>query len=418
MSFAVGFTGSVFALSLSGLLLYRVLTELYRPSPVNTLVLSPVPSQWRRKALTLTLMFLLSRVVIYLLAWYLSGRDPAAFREALVGGDCEHYIYLAQNGYTSVGEEAKLIVFYPLYPLLIRFVMLLVPDAFVSGVIISNVCTFGACLTLFRWVWEESDADRALTSVLLMLLYPFSMFTLSCYTEGLFLFLSLLCVYSARRGRFLRCAVFGFLAALTRTQGLLLFIPSIYEWWIRLRDRIKAPGFFAPFSVINASDARQGLSLLLIPAGFAVFLGLNTYYFHDPFAFFAFEAAPPWYQGIAFFGNNLSEHIQCAKSWPYLADIIYIPQVVLFFAVCGVVLFGLLTQCRTSLLLYAMVYLLVSYSASWLISGARYLFADFPIYIILAIGIKKARNRIVLILVMIPFMAYYLLHYLLNYAIM
>ena len=37
-------------------------------------------------------------------------------------GDSPHYLLLARQGYVTAGEDAKYIVFYPLYPLLIRAV--------------------------------------------------------------------------------------------------------------------------------------------------------------------------------------------------------------------------------------------------------------------------------------------------------
>ena len=35
-------------------------------------------------------------------------------------GDAPHYLFLATEGYQATGEQANLIVFYPLYPLLMR----------------------------------------------------------------------------------------------------------------------------------------------------------------------------------------------------------------------------------------------------------------------------------------------------------
>ena len=45
---------------------------------------------------------------------------PQAFVNAFHKSDALHYLEIAQNGYTSVGETRYFIVFFPLFPLLCR----------------------------------------------------------------------------------------------------------------------------------------------------------------------------------------------------------------------------------------------------------------------------------------------------------
>jgi len=49
-----------------------------------------------------------------------------------VSGDAPHYLHLAEHGYVSTGDKANLIVFYPLYPLLVKLFNIFCNDYFIS----------------------------------------------------------------------------------------------------------------------------------------------------------------------------------------------------------------------------------------------------------------------------------------------
>ena len=65
-------------------------------------------------------------------------------------GDTPHYINIATNGYSASGENANEIVFYPLYPILMRILAFFIKDYFISGVLISNVCLGVSACFLYK----------------------------------------------------------------------------------------------------------------------------------------------------------------------------------------------------------------------------------------------------------------------------
>ena len=67
--------------------------------------------------------------------------------------------------------------------------------------------------------------------VLLLLLFPTSIFFNAVYTESLFLLLSVASVYFIRKGRYREAGILGFLAALTRVTGVLLFVLAAVEFF-------------------------------------------------------------------------------------------------------------------------------------------------------------------------------------------
>ncbi|PKG39414.1 hypothetical protein CXF74_08235 [Psychromonas sp. Urea-02u-13] len=127
---------------------------------------------------------------------------------------------LAVEGYASEGQDRFLLVFYPLYPLLIHIMMYVIPDAFWTGLAVSNICLILACFTLFKiMMFEFHDESLAWKAVKYLLIYPFSFFTAIVYTESLFMLMSLSCFYFMRKGDF---GWQEFMDCLPRSRGIML----------------------------------------------------------------------------------------------------------------------------------------------------------------------------------------------------
>ena len=295
-------------------------------------------------------------------------------------GDAVHYLTLARQGYLAEGETAKCIVFYPLYPLAVRLFHTLLSPFSVSwegaALAVSWICWGGAGAAMLVLAGQDLKQEQAIAAAALMALYPFSFFALGAYTESLFLLLCLLCMIAARRQDWLWAGVWGALAALCRNQGLVLFLPLLYLW---LRAR---------------REKKQGLVSLciLFPfLGWGGYLALNLRLFGDPFAFYAFQAAPPWYQSIKWISTNLTQHWQMALDYPGLAPFIYHAQLVLYFVAIALLLAGLWRKAPTHWLIWGGAYLGMCYLAGWLISGGRYVFGCLPLYLIGASLPRPAR---------------------------
>jgi hypothetical protein len=135
--------------------------------------------------------------------------------------DSVHYLAIAQHGYTRPGEA----VFFPLYPLLIHVLGLLVGSDAVAGVVISVASSAAAFTMLHRLTELELGRRAADGAVLLLAFAPLSFFFTAVYTESLFLALSLGSFYAARRERWRLAAVLAAMAAVTRVTGVVLVIP-------------------------------------------------------------------------------------------------------------------------------------------------------------------------------------------------
>ena len=340
----------------------------------------------------LAVVGLLAQFILAALFFGLSKGGGNGFREfwewLAQAGDVPHYIRIAEHGY-SVGDEFEnLIVFYPLFPMLMKVVGFVVRDHMAAGIVISNVCSvFSACF-LYKLVRMDHSKEAAGLSVLFLMLYPFAFFMSFCYTEALFVMLCLMCAYFCRRGTWWAAGITGMLAALCRTQGVIMFGVAVYEILVQTRARAKKTekkGFFRSLPV-------SGLFTLLIPCGYGVYLLINKLLFGDWFKFMEFQKAAPWYHSVHFYVENLQEHLRLAASYyPQLAFVIYIPQVIMFIVAFVLIFVGVRHKVRTSYLLHIAAYTAITYFTGWLISGGRYMLACVFMFIPMALLAEKSK---------------------------
>jgi hypothetical protein len=104
--------------------------------------------------------------------------------------------------------------------------LILPGDELLAALLVSNLAFLGALLALFALTAEAFGERVAKRAIVVTAVFPTAFFFLAPYTESLFLFLSILAFREARHDRWGRVAVFGALAALTRSVGLLL-VPAL-----------------------------------------------------------------------------------------------------------------------------------------------------------------------------------------------
>ncbi len=197
--------------------------------------------------------------------------------------DGRAYLDIAKNGYSSEFlNGASNYGWYPLYPLLIRIFSFIGYD--LAAFLISNVASFFAVVFLYLLVKDEFNTTVARKTILYILLFPTAYFMTMMYTESLFLLFSVGCFYFARKEKWLAVGIFGFLASLTRMQGVILFVPMIYMYFDKRGFNIK-------------NTDRKILCIFLIPLGLITFLAYDYAITGDPLIQFYTQAK---------FGRHLS----------------------------------------------------------------------------------------------------------------
>lgn len=181
--------------------------------------------------------------------------------------DSYWYMDIAQNGYSTIGSiegspGQTNFPFFPLYPLLMRFLGNLAGGKyFLAGLVISNVSLLLACYLLYKLVEAEKNTRIARRSVKYLFLFPVSFIFSGVFTESLYLLLTLLCFYLARRQKWWLAGLCGALLSATRTLGVLIALPLCFEYLQSIR--------FKPRNIRPNS-----LFLLLVPLGL---LGFSIY---------------------------------------------------------------------------------------------------------------------------------------------
>jgi hypothetical protein len=152
------------------------------------------------------------------------GRFPLESRwwESILRWDAGWYISIVTNGYSYAPDgNQHSIAFFPLYPLLVKFLTFFFgPHVAPLGLIVSNMFFLAAILLLFRYTEKyHPDVDPQFV-VFLAAFHPFGFFYSSMYTESLFLCLAIFAFLMFKEQRFSMSALGLSLLCITRLPGV------------------------------------------------------------------------------------------------------------------------------------------------------------------------------------------------------
>lgn len=315
--------------------------------------------------------------------------------------DTVHYTTIAASGYPNANETA----FFPLYPLLIRAVMLVVRHALPSALLVSDAAGLGLLIVFYRLVEMDFGSERAWRSVLYLAVFPTAFFFAAAYTESLFLFLVLFSFYFMRRGHWWFAGLAAFFAGLTRATAVALFIPFCFEYlrqhdfqWRKFRLDI--------------------LSCLGILGGILVFMLYCYHRFHDPLAFSHGEQAL-WGRRLVLPGDGFLLSIHVIATMAILTFYTMHNVINLSFGLCALILLVLafvgpwkFAKKDWSYPLYGVVVYLFAIclpipgSAAPLDSLDRYVLVIFPIFVVLAAIGKNRSFNVSYLIISLPTFAF------------
>lgn len=325
--------------------------------------------------------FLLSRLLILLIAAVITRGSAASDPASWVKWDAHHYLGLAENWYVNEGDARFHLVFFPLYPLLIRGLYLMGMDSMAAGFLISNACLFGAAWALYRLCEMEWGKAAGARAARLLLFAPLSFFFSIPYSESLFVMLTLVSVLMARRRRFGLALALGALASGARLLGLLVAVPIFYEYLLVVRERRG-----------GVRDALLcSLKCAFVAAGFALYLALNWQVTGSPLTFLAHQEEH-WSQSMgSLWGTvrytvvNALKYRNEALQWGT-----WTAQALAIF--CSIALLAAsYRKVSPGDGAYALLYIYFAVSPTWLLSGTRYLAAMYALYPMLTVLTEKKR---------------------------
>lgn len=194
--------------------------------------------------------------------------------------DAANYVRIAQYGYQTRFDLA----FFPLFSFLIACLARLFEGASWSyllvGTLISNGALLGVLFLLYQLTIETMGEHVAWRTLLYLCIFPTAFFFFAAYNESLFLLFVLATFLAVRRQHWVLAGLMGLLAALTRSAGILLVLPYLYEIWMARTQLIKTP----------LSFLRSILGLTLIPVGTAIYALYCWITVGSPLAFVSIQA--------------------------------------------------------------------------------------------------------------------------------
>lgn len=285
------------------------------------------------------------------------------------------YMDIVQNGYSTASKliafpEQTNFPFFPLYPLLIKGLGWAVGGRyFLTGIFISNVCLLLSCYVLYKLVEMQWNKNIARRSVQYLFLFPVSFILSGVFTESLYLLLSLLCFYLAKRRNWWLAGLCGGLLSATRTLGILIAVPLLYEYLKSIDFSVRRIRF-------------NSLFLLLIPAGLVAF-SLYTYReTGDPLFFKTNQAA--WDREIMNPLTSLWQALSQGLSEPSYKKLLECA----FFITAFAILCLFYKAIGFSYWLFGMYSIMIPLSAG-IASMPRFTLPVFPLFIALAILSRK-----------------------------
>lgn len=303
--------------------------------------------------------------------------------------DTNWLLSIAHHGYRPDSERGPAIAFFPLYPALVRAVMVVVRKDVMAAFLVTTVCSIAGHTAFYRALRSRSElADIATSTLVLFALWPMALYFSLLYTEGLYLALTagFLCFLFADRVGL--AAVAAAFAALTRQPGFLCVVP-LALWIVTDTGR--------PWTARVRRLGWVGVAA----SGYAVFLLINRIVYGSWFAFVS-QLRSHWLKRTAPLTETIPAAIRFLLDpnwyfgWTNVADHLLVLATLVVFVAWPLACRRRFDRCRWVLLAWGGVqWVFIASSSSvkegvgW-ISSTRYLMLVLPLFVAIA---DLARNR-------------------------
>jgi hypothetical protein len=285
---------------------------------------------------------------------------------------------IAEHGYQGV--PAGHLNYFPLYPLLTRFLGSLLLDEFtLAGLILSTIAT-GLAFHFMHILLLEIFGDTRLANwtILVWAIYPTSLFLFAPYSDGLFICFAVTSMLALRRRKWMLSGTLASLAGLTRAQGILLGLPIAFVVGQELHAN-------------HRPRADMLLSLLVVPVGWLAYVIWRMQY-GVPGLLASFNR----YSEIAFI-DPVTAVVRAFQQAFATGSLLIWGEIISLLGFCAV-LGWMLTQerfrQRYDLMIYSLATLTLflskhSETASAFQSSTRYVLSLFPVFIGVAALVQK-----------------------------
>lgn len=347
---------------------------------------------WKKRSVRVFSYAILFRVLIYVLSVlvmaifgdYQEGITFSDFLTAWQRWDGSAYLRIAENGYRGYEEGGMFldIVFFPLYPWLIKAVELMVGNYQLSGIIVSSLCYGIGSVYLDRLMRLEYGEESAQNAALALSVYPFSFFFGSIMTESLFFAIITSFFYYLRKHEWKKATVLGFFACMTKVQGMLLTFAVVAELFYSYQGLLLIKQ--KKWKEFRNEIIGNGLKCVPMVGGIGIYLLVNFIVEGDAFKFLYYQKnhwgnglCPIW-ETMSYIGRNVLEGWYTSTGMS-----LWLPEFVLFFLYLIGIGYAVKKKMHPTYLVYLIAFFVLTYSSTWLISGARYTLSAIPLFMLI-----------------------------------
>ncbi len=201
------------------------------------------------------------------------------FLHMWVRWDAGWYQAIAEHGYFFSTQDQSPAAFFPLYPMLLRPLVLAGANVFLAGMAVTFLCGLAASYTFSGWARAVAGPEQADRALWLLLAWPFAYYLVGAvYSDALFLLLVTAAFWALERRKVPLAALLGALATATRPVAPAVVLGLLVrEWELARRE---GRGFTA-----------RSLLPLLSGAGLAAYMAFLAWRFGDPLAFLHAQSA-------------------------------------------------------------------------------------------------------------------------------
>jgi len=226
--------------------------------------------------------------------------DASPFWDTFARYDSGYFQGIAWDGYSPAAGGRSNIAYFPVYPMLIRFVGRLFgrhhATYYIAAIAIAWVSFVLAMVVLYYLARLDLPRRRAERAVLLIAIFPFAFFFGVAYSESTFLLFALLAFYLFRIKRWVLGGLCGAVATATRVPGIMM-LPALA--WVAWR---------------SSTDARDralaAFGVALAASGFAAYCTYIYVLTGHPFEWAAtlqrwgyYPGGAPWLAPVRLVGN-------------------------------------------------------------------------------------------------------------------
>ncbi|MCU1497014.1 MAG: putative lipoprotein [Acidimicrobiales bacterium] len=229
--------------------------------------------------------------------------------------DGPEYQNIARDGYSYVAGETSNIVWFPLYPLLLRAVQRVTGDYLTAGIVVSFLGGAVAVVACWAWLGAVGMPDRRRRiAFAAVVLYPYGWYLYGAvHADSLFLGLAIAAFLFVERDQLVLAGVAGALATATRPTGMAL-VPGLMVFALTHHGVLRVPddarGLRARFAIPTQLDlSRIRASTFgpwLVVVGIGSWMGFLWAKWGNPILFIINEreyhpGARPWLKAEFFY---------------------------------------------------------------------------------------------------------------------